>query len=252
VPTVTRLSCMASRSAACVLGGVRLISSARIRLWKMGPARNRTRRRTLPPGSSSSWSTSVPVMSAGRRSGVNWTRPKDRSSALARDATSSVLASPGTPTRSACPRARSATSMSSITSPCPTTRAPMASRSERLAADARSSNSTSSTRLAGEVPLPSAGCVDGVLTLLPCRTRGTPCQNGCTSHAVPVPSAAPSASAGSPTEQIVRPPEGLARGVWEAPAAAFYAAAGALFVACGLYAARRAGLLSLRRRKTSP
>ena len=37
MPTVTRRSCIAWRSAACVFGGVRLISSARIRLWKIGP-----------------------------------------------------------------------------------------------------------------------------------------------------------------------------------------------------------------------
>ena len=42
VPTVTRRSCIAWSSAACVFGGVRLISSARTRLWKMGPGRKRT------------------------------------------------------------------------------------------------------------------------------------------------------------------------------------------------------------------
>ena len=38
VPTVTLRSCIAWSSAACVFGGVRLISSARTRLWKIGPA----------------------------------------------------------------------------------------------------------------------------------------------------------------------------------------------------------------------
>jgi hypothetical protein len=56
-----------------------------------------------------------------------------------------------------------------------------------------------------------------------------------------------SASAPPPAEQVLRPPEGLARGLWEAPAAAFYVAAGALFVTCGLYAARRTGLWPSRR-----
>ena len=36
--TVTRCSCMASSSAACVLGGVRLISSASTMFAKTGPA----------------------------------------------------------------------------------------------------------------------------------------------------------------------------------------------------------------------
>jgi len=63
-------------------------------------------------------------------------------------------------------------------------------------------------------------------------------------------SLAPSASAPLPTEQIVRPPEGLARGLWEAPPVAFYAAAGALLVGFGLYAAGRAGLLHKRRPKS--
>ena len=43
VPTVTLRSCIASRSAAWVFGGVRLISSARTRLWKIGPGRKRRR-----------------------------------------------------------------------------------------------------------------------------------------------------------------------------------------------------------------
>ena len=43
-PTVTWCSCIASSSAACVLGGVRLISSARITLAKIGPCRNRNSR----------------------------------------------------------------------------------------------------------------------------------------------------------------------------------------------------------------
>ena len=68
---------------------------------------------------------------------MNCTRPKLRSSASASDATSSVLASPGTPTRSACPRAKSATSISSMTCSCPTTRAAMAS-CEALARSRRS------------------------------------------------------------------------------------------------------------------
>ena len=67
-PTVTCRSCMDSSRAAWVLGGVRLISSARITLAKIGPRR---KRKVRLPVFGSSWITSVPVMSAGMRSGVN-------------------------------------------------------------------------------------------------------------------------------------------------------------------------------------
>ena len=68
---VTWRSCIASSSAACVLAGARLTSSARTRLAKTGPGRNTTSR---PRGSS----TTAPVMSAGSRSGVNCTRANDQ------------------------------------------------------------------------------------------------------------------------------------------------------------------------------
>ena len=74
-PTVTCRSCMASSRAACVLGGVRLTSSARITLENSGPSRKRNSR--LPVVRFSTI-TSVPVMSAGVRSGVNWMRLKLR------------------------------------------------------------------------------------------------------------------------------------------------------------------------------
>ncbi len=66
---------------------------------------------------------------------------------------------------------------------------------------------------------------------------------------MPDASPAPREAAPGPAEQVVRPPEGLARGLWEAPAAAFYGAAGALFVTSCLYAARRAGLLPWQKGK---
>ena len=100
---MTCRSCIASSRAACVLGGVRLISSARIMLAKIGPAMNVNRRR---PVSGSSWRMSVPVMSEGIRSGVNWMRRNDRLEILATVLTSSVLARPGTPTSRTCPRAK--------------------------------------------------------------------------------------------------------------------------------------------------
>ena len=71
-PTVTSRSCIACNRAAWVLGGVRLISSARMMLAKIGPGTKRNARR---PASGSS-STLVPVMSDGIRSGVNWIRLK--------------------------------------------------------------------------------------------------------------------------------------------------------------------------------
>ncbi len=50
----------------------------------------------------------MPVMSEGIMSGVNWIRRNDRLRILATVLTSSVLASPGTPTSRTCPRAKQA------------------------------------------------------------------------------------------------------------------------------------------------
>ena len=69
--TVTSYSCIACNSAAWVFGGVRLISSASTMLAKTGPRMKRKLRLPL----AGSWSMiSVPVMSLGIRSGVNWIR----------------------------------------------------------------------------------------------------------------------------------------------------------------------------------
>ena len=100
-PTVTCRSCMASNKAACVLGGVRLISSARITLENSGPSRKRNSR--LPVVRFSTI-TSVPVMSAGVRSGVNWMRLKLRLSVRLKVLIINVLARPGTPSKRQCPR----------------------------------------------------------------------------------------------------------------------------------------------------
>ena len=59
--------------------------------------------------------TSVPVMSAGIRSGVNWMRLNDRFSVRASVLIISVLASPGTPSSRQWPRLNSAISSSSMT-----------------------------------------------------------------------------------------------------------------------------------------
>ncbi len=128
-PAVTCRSCIASSSAACVFGGVRLISSASTTFAKTGPG---TKRNSRVPEDLSSDSTSVPVMSAGIRSGVNWTRLNDRSSASASVRTISVLARPGTPSSRQWPPANSATSSSSITAACPTITFPSSSRSRAI------------------------------------------------------------------------------------------------------------------------
>ena len=98
--------------AAWVFGGVRLISSARSMLAKIGPGRNLYSRAPL---SRFSWITSVPVTSLGMRSGVNWIRLKLKWVASASELTSNVLASPGTPSSRACPREKIATSTCSMT-----------------------------------------------------------------------------------------------------------------------------------------
>ena len=139
-PAETRYSCMDCSSAACVLGGVRLISSASSTLVKIGP---RTKRKTRRPLVRSSSSTSEPVMSDGIMSGVNWTRPKDRSSVSARVRMSKVLARPGTPTNSPWPRAKSAMSRWSMTSCWPTMRLPISVTSCRRASASSRTRATS-------------------------------------------------------------------------------------------------------------
>ena len=58
---------------------------------------------------------------------------------------------------------------------------------------------------------------------------------------MPTPASAPAATAaGSPTEVVSRPEPGtLARGVWEAPAWAFYVGGGVVMLAALLYVAAR-------------
>ena len=90
-PTVTSRSCIACSSAAWVLGGVRLISSARMMFEKIGPSTNRNDRRPL----SESSRTFVPVMSEGIRSGVNWIRLKPTSRILATELTIKRLGQSG-------------------------------------------------------------------------------------------------------------------------------------------------------------
>ncbi len=116
--TVTRsASCIASSSAACVFGGVRLISSASSTCANSGPGTKVQRRRPVV-GSSSMMS--VPVTSVGIRSGVNWMRLNDRPSASASVRTSSVFAVPGMPVMRQWPPTSIVSSRCSTTSSCPT------------------------------------------------------------------------------------------------------------------------------------
>ena len=115
---VTWRSSIASRRAAWVLAGARLISSASRVSVKIGPGRNAK----VPL---SGRYTLVPMMSEGSRSGVNWTRLKPASIDAARQRAISVLAVPGTPSSSTCPRQRTASRRPSITCCCPTTARPM-------------------------------------------------------------------------------------------------------------------------------
>ena len=106
---VTCRSCMASSSAAWVLGGVRLISSASSNSQKIGPWLS---------VKLEVWKLNrlAPMMSAGIRSGVNWMRPKSRSSVRAKHWARKVLAVPGAPSSSTWPRAKSAVSNRSTVS----------------------------------------------------------------------------------------------------------------------------------------
>src|SRR5437016_5146723 len=137
---VTWCSCIARSRAACVLGGVRFTSSASTMFANTGPRTNRKLR--LPVLWSSSM-ISVPVISEGMRSGVNWMRENFRSSVCATVCTIRVLARPGTPNSRAWPPENTAVRMPSSTSRWPTMRRPTwASRSAR-ARERRSNSSTS-------------------------------------------------------------------------------------------------------------
>ena len=109
---------MASSSADWVLGVARLISSASTRFATIGPCSNCS---SWPPPSLST-STDVPRTSAGIMSGVNWIRLKLSFRASPSEETSMVFPSPGTPSSSTWPPARSAVSTPSITSAWPTMR----------------------------------------------------------------------------------------------------------------------------------
>src|ERR1035437_7946609 len=112
---------MHSRSAACVLGEARLISSPTTTLAKIAPGRNAKSRR--------SWlKTLTPVMSLGNRSGVNCTRRTEQSMDFAKALASMVLPTPGTSSISRCPSASRTVIAVSITSDLPSITVAMARR----------------------------------------------------------------------------------------------------------------------------
>src|SRR3954452_1930178 len=110
--TVTWFSAIASRSADCVFGDARLISSPRRMLAKIGPARNwkspEARLYTL-----------TPTTSDGSRSGVNCTRPKVHLIDVAIDFARLVLPTPGTSSISRWPSDNRHSSASWMTSTLP-------------------------------------------------------------------------------------------------------------------------------------
>ena len=93
---VTTRSCMAWSNALWVLAGARLISSASRNVVNTGTVHEREGVALEVEN------LFVPVMSAGIRSGVNWMRLNSAPRTWASVRTSSVLATPGTPSMSAC------------------------------------------------------------------------------------------------------------------------------------------------------
>lgn len=109
---VTFFSSMASRSADCTFGGVRLISSARSIWVKIGHFRSVNSHFCC-------LYISFPVRSEGRRSGVKDTRPVSSPRTRANVRIVRVFPSPGTHSRSACPQAKKVIISRSINASCP-------------------------------------------------------------------------------------------------------------------------------------
>src|ERR1044071_7017256 len=119
-------SLIASSSADCVRGVVRLISSASTMLAKIGPCRSSN---TLP-----CWSyTDTPTMSDGNRSLVNWMRRNVPPSAAASARASVVLPTPGMSSINRWPRDSRVTMAARIDSGLPRTTVATASSSFRTA-----------------------------------------------------------------------------------------------------------------------
>src|SRR5690625_3931419 len=116
---VTRPSSMTSRSADCVFGEARLISSARTTEANTGPRWNSN---SCVFGSR----IDTPVTSEGSRSGVNWIRALLACTAAASERASCVLPVPGTSSRSTWPPLSIVVTTSRITLALPTTATPTA------------------------------------------------------------------------------------------------------------------------------
>ena len=110
---VTCLSSIHSSRPACVRGVALFISSARSILVNTGPFLN-TKSFSLR------LNTLIPVISLGRRSGVNCILEKPILSDFAKDLASLVFPVPGTSSISTCPSARSAVSRYFMTASLPT------------------------------------------------------------------------------------------------------------------------------------
>ena len=98
---VTWRSCMASSNALCTFAGARLISSANIKLAKIGPF-------FTSNFSFLTLYTIVPITSAGSKSGVNWMRLNLASISDDKVLIANVFAKPGTPSKSTWPFANNA------------------------------------------------------------------------------------------------------------------------------------------------
>src|SRR5215813_10334853 len=111
---VTARSFIACSRAAWVLGGVRLISSARRSWVKIGP---------LVSTNPLVWKLNrlVPSTSPGIRSGVNWMRPNCRCRPAPKARVIMVFAVPGTPSSRIWPPTRRLVSIRSMTASWPTT-----------------------------------------------------------------------------------------------------------------------------------
>ena len=169
-PALTECSSIASSSADCVRGVARLISSARRRCVKIGPGANSIVRRP-----SAAWLIMlVPVMSAGIRSGVNWTRRNLRSQARASASSIIVLPSPGTPSTRTLPPITSAVSVCSMTSSYPTITLPISDVMRRNVS--RNSAAAACTSFAGSVTSGSLPEKNARPTILPREGRAPKAQ----------------------------------------------------------------------------
>src|SRR5215207_3375541 len=147
-------------------------------LAKTGPRMNSIARR---PVARSSSMISVPVMSAGIRSGVNWMRLKERSSTEAMVRTSSVFARPGTPVMMECPPTKSESSTSSTTSSCPLMALRISPIKLSRAAESRPSSSSSRSTFVSTAmrpPLLSRDRQQKLLSLLVTRRDFERAQHG--------------------------------------------------------------------------